>query len=340
MSRSVAHFFGQSGRERAEVTRSTPSYVSLQALQPESGVLSESAARFDAGRRVRYAASVRDVFLVLGFGSCLLLPRPAHADSTKQACVQAYVDAQRLRKADKLTEARQKLELCADQACPASIKKDCGPWLEENLRDQPSIALVAKDLAGEKTVDVQVFVDDVKVGDQIPNTPFKLDPGTHKVRFEAKGLEPVQIEVTLQKGEQGREVLADFSKQKKADPTPAPSSAAVQADTGSVRPTPALVYVLGGVGVLGLGSFAYFGSTGKSEENDLADSCAPRCDPSKVDSAHRKMLIADISLGVSAVAFGAAAYLYFTRPKAKENSAWVGVGPMRDGAGAFVRGSF
>ncbi|MBK9001553.1 MAG: hypothetical protein IPM35_38020 [Myxococcales bacterium] len=274
------------------------------------------------------------------FGALCLAPPAARADTTKQACVQAYVDAQRLRKADKLSEARQKLELCADDACPATVKKDCKAWVDENERDQPTLALSALDLDGKKTITVKVLVDGVSVGDQLPSSPIKVDPGAHKVRFEATGLAPIEIEVSLQKGEKAREVLADFSKQKK-DEAPAPAAPNETGDSArATRKTPVLVYVLGGVGVLGVASFAYFGSTGKSEEDELADTCAPNCSQSKVDAAHQKMLIADISLGVGAVALGAAAYLYFTRPKQTESATVVGFAPLGRGGAAFVGGRF
>ena len=187
---------------------------------------------------------------------------------------------------------------------------------------------------------VRVIVDGAKLGDQLPSGPLKVDPGAHTIRFEAEGLEPIEIEVALQKGEKAREVLADFSKQKKAAQPAAPEGPAPAAAETAGRKTPVLVYVLGGVGVLGLASFAYFGSTGKSEEDDLADSCAPGCDPADVDAAHRKMLIADISLGVSAMAFGAAAYVFFTRPAKTESATRLGVTALPGGGGAFVRGSF
>lgn len=283
---------------------------------------------------------MRRLFALTLTAALLSISPGARADSTKQACVQAYVDAQRLRKADKLTEARQKLELCADDACPATVKKDCKPWLEENERDQPTLAFSALDLTGKKTATVRVIVDGTKLGDQLPSGPLKVDPGAHTIRFEAEGLEPIEVEVSLQKGEKAREVLADFSKQKKAAQPAAPEGPAPATAETTRRKTPVLVYVLGGVGVLGLASFAYFGSTGKSEEDDLADSCAPGCDPADVDAAHRKMLIADISLGVSAVAFGAAAYVFFTRPAKTESATRLGVTALPGGGGAFVRGSF
>jgi hypothetical protein len=288
---------------------------------------------------------VRRLLAGLLTASLLSSSAVAAGDSTKQACVQAYVDAQRARKAGKLREARQQLETCADDACPASVKKDCKPWLAENEKDQPSLALSALDVDGKKTSSVRVSVDGTPVGDQLPSSSYKVDPGPHKVRFEVDGLEPVEVEISVQRGEKDREVLADFSKQKKAA---APAAPAAQPATDAARPgrkTPTLVYVLGGVGVLGLASFAYIGSTGKKEEDDLADTCAPRCDPADVDAAHQKLLVADISLGVSAVAFGAAAYLFFTRPAQKEGATrvgafQVGVATRAGGGAAVVRGAF
>jgi len=103
---------------------------------------------------------------------------------------------------------------------------------------------------------------------------------------------------------------------------------------------PAGVWVLGGVGLVGLSSFAYFGATGKSGENRLARTCAPTCNPNDVDASHRKFLIADISLGVSAVAFAGAAYFYFTRPTKHKQATLFGVAPLARGGAAFVRASF
>jgi hypothetical protein len=68
------------------------------------------------------------------------------------------------------------------------------------------------------------------------------------------------------------------------------------------------------VSAVGLGAFIGFGLAGKSEEHAL-DECKP-CDPTLAAFAarHRYDAIADVSLGVSVVALGLAAYFYFTRP--------------------------
>src|SRR5205814_1618210 len=83
-------------------------------------------------------------------------------------------------------------------------------------------------------------------------------------------------------------------------------------DHGSGGHTPVLAYVLGGVGILGLGSFTYFGLTSKGDLSNLKDTCAPYCAQNDLDSVKTRMLVADISLGVGIVALGVATYLFVT----------------------------
>jgi hypothetical protein len=81
-----------------------------------------------------------------------------------------------------------------------------------------------------------------------------------------------------------------------------------------------VVWVLSGVAVVGLGSFGYFGLTGKHQENDLKSTCAPHCKDSEVDAMYRSYLVADVSLGVSLVAASVAGYLLFSTPSGASSS--------------------
>ena len=94
-----------------------------------------------------------------------------------------------------------------------------------------------------------------------------------------------------------------------SNPTPPPGGET--AKEGSIVPA----LVVGGIGVLALGSFAIFGLGGKSDVNNLENTCKPHCAESDVDKARTKLIIADISLGVGIVALGVATYLILTRPK-------------------------
>lgn len=262
----------------------------------------------------------------------------ANDKPTKKECVAAYVDAQRLRKADKLSEAKGRLEICASDACPKTLTKDCGPWLAEVVENQPSLSISALGLDGKQAQGVRVALDGQPLAAELLAAPVLVDPGEHELRFELDGADAIVLKIQAKRGEKAKPVSADFSTQ--APPPPSEPTTPPPAADAEERPIPPTVWILGGVGALGLASFAYFGSTGKSEENDLAETCAPNCTPGDVDAAHRKMLIADISLGISLVSLGAATYLYVTRPKKGEPTTTVGLAPLGRGGAAFVRGSF
>ena len=71
---------------------------------------------------------------------------------------------------------------------------------------------------------------------------------------------------------------------------------------------PVAGWILGGVTVAAATSFAVFGVMGKGELSDLRSGCGATasCAQSDVDSAHTKLLVADISLytGIAALAGG------------------------------------
>jgi hypothetical protein len=77
-------------------------------------------------------------------------------------------------------------------------------------------------------------------------------------------------------------------------------------------------YALAGVAAAGAASFAFFSLSGRSQLRDLED-CKPYCARDDVQSVRTKYLIADISLGVSLVALGSAAYLWL-RPAPVEQA--------------------
>ena len=65
------------------------------------------------------------------------------------------------------------------------------------------------------------------------------------------------------------------------------------------------------------GSFAYFGTTGRHELDDLHDSCEGHCEQSKVDAAWTKLIIADVSLGVAVLGTGLSTWLFVKSMRGK-----------------------
>ena len=245
--------------------------------------------------------------------SALLLvtfPALVHAADEKSECVDAADRGQDARAAGHMKDARAKFLMCAAEACPSVVRKDCSQWLKETEENLPSFVPVASRPDGSDVADVRVYVDGAELLQRLDGKAIAIDPGMHEFRFEADGGKSrVQMNVLLAQGEKNRRIVAKFS-----------SGGAVRLDD-SVRyertrgPIPATAYVLAGVGVLGLSSFAYFGFSGLNDKDALdKEKCAPTCAQSRVDDAHTKFIIADVSLGVSLAAITASAIITLTRP--------------------------
>ena len=181
-----------------------------------------------------------------------------------------------------------------------------------------------------------------------------VDPGQHTLRFEHESAEPIEKKLLIREGEKARVIKVQFAApEAPAAPAPAAASGDAGIDTskgGSSSKT--LAYILGGVGVVGLGSFAYFGLTGSSQRSDLLGHCTnnvcdlPQSDiDSKRSSVKTKYLIADISLGVGVVSLGLATY-FFLEPEHKSETPKdaarlrFDVKPTTGGSYASVSGQF
>lgn len=262
----------------------------------------------------------------------LALATAAHAepDANVESCLAAHASAQKSRAAKRFVEARDQLLACARPECPELARKDCSEWLSELQKDLPSIVVVATDATGQDLTDVNVFVDGATTPRTISSDAILLDPGPHTLRFERAGSEPVEQKILLRVGERNRAIRVVLAP--KPAPRPAPEPAPEPASSGSI---PAATLILGGVGLLALGSFAYFGASGESKQSDL-ESCKPSCDSDDVSDVRTRYLVADVSLAIGVLALGGATYFYFSRPAPKEAR----VKPLRIGAGVGPRGGF
>jgi hypothetical protein len=196
--------------------------------------------------------------------------------------------------------------VCARDVCPGPIKSDCGKWLDQVERDAPTVVFGAKD-AGRDVADVKVWMDGVVVTEKLDGKPQLVDAGEHTFKFEHGGVVKEE-KVLIQAGQKGRAISVVFGQTTTAPPPPGTG------EEGSLVPA----LVVGGIGVVALGSFALFGIQGKNDVDDL-QKCKPRCAESDVDKARTKLIIADISLGVGIVALAVSAYMIITRPKVSDH---------------------
>ncbi len=244
------------------------------------------------------------IFAALAATATLLGSETIARADERESCASAADTAQQSRDDGKYRRAREAMLICARDVCPAPIKRDCLEWLTQLETIAPTIVLAAKE--GTKDLsDVKVYVDGALVTDKLDGKPLQMDLGKHKVRFDYAG-QSKEEDVIIGAGQKNRNVLATFDAA--APPSTPPPPAKDQ--RGSLVP----VFIVGGIGVVALGSFAIFGLSGKGEVDDL-QACKGHCAQGDVDKARTKLVIADISLGVGIVALGVATYMFVTRPK-------------------------
>lgn len=267
------------------------------------------------------------------------------AADDKASCGKAYEGAQEARGKAALLSSREQLLVCSRDQCPKFIRTDCAKWLEEVTSAIPSVVVAARDPDGNDLPDVRLEIDGKPVTESL-SLALDLDPGEHTLSVTAAGFEPQTQTVVLREGEQRRRV--DFVMQPPssgaaAGPAAAPG-APDQISTESAG-SPLVAYILGGVGVVALGGFAYFALSGESQRSDLESSCKPNCEQSKIDEVDQSFLFADISLGVGVVSLGVATYLLLSgssdAPAAESaRSLPLNVAATPGGAFAGWRGSF
>jgi hypothetical protein len=227
-------------------------------------------------------------------------------------CFTAPVEGQELQKQGKLLEARSRFAVCAHDTCPREIVQDCTRWSREVDEAVPSIVVAAHDRQGRDLLDVRVSIDGGHPID-LSARAIPMDPGTHRLVFLRDGEANVEQSVLLRDGERNREVAVTFGTPVvPVAPVPPPREAT---EATTHRPVPTSAWILGGLGIASLASFATFAAIGLSQR--ASDGCivTPGCTQSQSDSVNLKFHFADASLGVGVVTLGIATWIYVTRPR-------------------------
>jgi len=236
-------------------------------------------------------------------------PTRAHADE-KLACIGASEDGQNQRDQGKLLAARASFARCVSDTCPAVVRTDCGKWLADVEERIPTFQVRVRDGRGQDVVDGTLMVDGAARADATSGRFVPIDPGVHVLRCTRPGGEVVEQRVVVREREKDR--LVDVVVGVAASSDASPPAPAASPDASHGRPFPVAAVAAGGVAALALGSFAFFGATAKSDLDHLRATCAPACAASDADAAHTKWIVANVSLGVAAVAAGLAVWLYLS----------------------------
>jgi hypothetical protein len=279
----------------------------------------------------------------------LTLSSRSAADDARPRCFAAYEQGQRLRGDGKLCAARDQFATCKEKACPSFVRSDCAGWLVQvDARISTIVVASSSEPKSEEKARVMFFIDGELVNDAMDGHAISVDPGEHELRYALDG-RSVEKHVVVPEGQKPFSFVVDWQE---LEPPPAPVKPPppkpVQADarrsTWLTRfPTP--TYVLGGVSVVGLVSFAGFALAGWSIQ-----SCAPTCSQSQVSSLRSEYAIADASLGVAVAAGAGALWFALTaKPPASSDGArapsstsswWLGVHPTTGGIAGAAGTSF
>ncbi len=259
------------------------------------------------------AAPLKAALLKAALLSAVLLSSTV-AQADRSECSPAYEQAQRLRKAGKLLDSRASLLTCSQDECPAFVRKDCGEWLKEVEREIPSVSVRVVGRDGCDRPDVAVFLDEREATGAADGRAIAADPGTHGLRAELDG-EKITQTIVLARSERGRIVTLSLGSTATcgvALPPPPPRTGGDTSERETGRPVPALAFILGGVGVVGLGVGTAFSVSGWSQRSTL-DDCKGSCSRGDVSDARRSFVVGDVSLGIGLAALAAAAVIYLTR---------------------------
>jgi len=197
--------------------------------------------------------------------------------------------------------------------------------LEPVLSRLVVVVAPSADVAG-----LEVRVDDTVLGKASWGFAMPYDPGTHQVTATAPGKKPYKVSIALAaKGDRKDVVVGvlevDPSQRTTASHPPASAaksgtapSIAADAATPASRPSRVPAYLIGGLGVVGLGVGTYFGVQAISKRNASNRTCpGTLCeDPGaveKMEAANKDAWISNVGLGVGIVGVGVATYLFFTQ---------------------------
>lgn len=273
--------------------------------------------------------------LLLAVLAVVVSARPVLAQAKKD-CSQAYEQAQVLRQDSKLRQAREKLLICAAAACPARMRDECTTWSGELQKEIPTVIVSFRTPQGSDVSGARLLVDGEVAAESLQGTEVAIDPGKHVLRVEASDKPAKEREVVLALGERGRKIDFVTEPPTPAPKAPPPATAPKKPSDQTSTALPVSFWVLGGVGVLGLGVGTYVGLGALGKRSDL-DACKPACDRDDVDRVERDYIISEVAIGVGLVALGAATFIAVG---SRKESPAVGLSFDSRGGNATFRAAF
>jgi hypothetical protein len=304
--------------------------------------------------------------LLVGILALAAGPSVANADVSKAECIDANAKAQDARREGRFSDARLLLLQCAVTACPDLVRDDCTRRFDELEKAQPTIVFDTKDASGRDVIAVKVTVDGKPLAERVVGLPLAVDPGEHTFTFTESGLPPVTQTFAIKEGVKNRHEVIVLGGSAPTTPQAAPvppSAPALSAappppaamESGPPTPPPpstekpavsgipwrTVGWVLGGVGLAGIGVGTVFGlealST-KSQHCDANGTCTPAGTAAK---AYQQATVSTTGLVAGGVLLAGGLGLVVLAPGGERTSTTgVAIGPLAgpSTAGACVSG--
>lgn len=237
-------------------------------------------------------------FLAFMLSSCVLAAPVARAQSasapaapSKERCLDAYVDAQRLLKKRALVAAKAELLACAQAACPGELVRDCTTWLADVERRTPTIVVEVID-GDNRIVPRELIVDGASAPLPAQGAALDVDPGQREIVVVLPDQRRLPKSLLVLEGEKEKRVRFDAT----------PQHEAPKAERDMVP-----VYAFGITSAVAAGSFTFFALRSHGKRNDL-EACKGHCADDAVSEVRREQIAADVSLVIALLSAGAATY--------------------------------
>jgi PEGA domain len=170
---------------------------------------------------------------------------------------------------------------------------------------------------GKGAAGATIQLDGVELGISSIGTPIAVDPGPHTLTAKAIGYQP--FEKTFDIEEKQKQTLeVDLQAAPSTAPELSSTSSGSSSDQLGAQPKPhskVVAYVVGGVGIAGLGASGVFYYLRQKSISDLDSACGadhqhcPASSKSTYDAAKRYNILAPVALGVGVAGVGTAIVL-------------------------------
>ena len=264
------------------------------------------------------------------------------AESTAASCESSYEKAQTDRVAGHYLSAQSAALACSQIQCNQAIVRECMRLYESLQQDTPTLVFAARKAEGGELIEVKVEMDGKQIAERITGRPMPVDPGPHQFAFIEPARGRIETTESARVGDHARVIEVTFPdpNAKNAPGAPGVVTPNQVPVTPQKRGIPPMTFVLGGIGVVGLASFAYFRVSGVGDYNHYNSTCSPECNPNDIDKVRTKFTASYISLGVGLAGVAGSALVFVLSRTGEHASTEARVEPLEGGAMARLRTRF